>query len=118
MRLPAGTAGPVSLGEDAMSTTYRSVSWNSQKRRYDLVAGGCVLSFALVVLGAMATLGPEPTIETLLIRTIGATAFRGNDTMGATTSFESAVASGSNFQRFSPMDIAYLLRRLIYDEGR
>jgi DMSO/TMAO reductase YedYZ heme-binding membrane subunit len=58
-----------------MSTTYRSVSWNPQKRRYDLVAGGLILAFAGIVLGAQAMLRPELTIETLLIRTIGATAF-------------------------------------------
>jgi hypothetical protein len=42
----------------------------------------------------------------------------GNDTMSASTSFDSAAATGSNFQRFSPLDIAYLLRRLVFDEGK
>lgn len=58
-----------------MSTTYRSVSWNPQKRRYDLVAGSFSLAFAAIALGAQAVLRPELTIETLLIRTSGATAF-------------------------------------------
>ena len=58
-----------------MSTTYRAVAWNPQKRRYDLVAGGVILAFLVVVLGVQATLRPELTIETLLIRTLGATAF-------------------------------------------
>jgi nitrite reductase/ring-hydroxylating ferredoxin subunit/DMSO/TMAO reductase YedYZ heme-binding membrane subunit len=58
-----------------MSTTYRSVAWNPLKRRYDLVAGGLILGFFAVVLGAQAAARPELTIETLLIRTLGATAF-------------------------------------------
>jgi sulfoxide reductase heme-binding subunit YedZ len=58
-----------------MSTTYRAVAWNSQKRRYDLVAGGLLLAFLGVFLGVQVTLRPELTIETLLIRTLGAAAF-------------------------------------------
>ena len=58
-----------------MSTTYRAVPWNPQKRRYDLVAGGLIQAFLVVVLGVQATLRPELTIETLLIRTLGAAAF-------------------------------------------
>jgi nitrite reductase/ring-hydroxylating ferredoxin subunit/DMSO/TMAO reductase YedYZ heme-binding membrane subunit len=58
-----------------MSTTYRTVSWNPQKRRYDLVAAGLVVAFAATVLGVQAIIRPELTIETLLIRTLGAAAF-------------------------------------------
>ena len=58
-----------------MSTTYRAVSWNPYKRRYDLVAGGLILAFLVVVLVAQATLRPELTIETLAIRALGAAAF-------------------------------------------
>ena len=38
--------------------------------------------------------------------------------MGAATSFVSATATGTNRKFFSPLDRAYLLRRLIYDEGK
>jgi nitrite reductase/ring-hydroxylating ferredoxin subunit/DMSO/TMAO reductase YedYZ heme-binding membrane subunit len=58
-----------------MSTTYRTVAWNPLKRRYDLIAGGTILAFLAVALGAQAYLRPELTIETLLIRTLGAGAF-------------------------------------------
>ncbi len=58
-----------------MSTTYRTVSWNPLKRRYDLVAGGLILAFIGVFLGVQAVLRPELTIETLLIRALGAAAF-------------------------------------------
>jgi len=58
-----------------MSTTYRAVAWNPQKRRYDLIAAGLIGAFAAVVLGVQAIIRPELTIETLLIRTLGAAAF-------------------------------------------
>src|SRR5438552_7448357 len=58
-----------------MSTTYRTVAWNPQKRRYDLVAAGLIVAFLAVVLGVQATFRPELTIETLLIRALGAAAF-------------------------------------------
>src|SRR6266542_2281749 len=58
-----------------MSTTYRSVAWNPQKRRYDLVAAGLLLAFLVVFLSVQATLRPELTIETLLIRALAAAAF-------------------------------------------
>ena len=58
-----------------MSTTYRTVAWNPQKRRYDMVAAGLLLSFLIVFLGVQAALRPELTIETLLIRALAATAF-------------------------------------------
>jgi len=58
-----------------MSTTYRAVAWNPQKRRYDLVAAGLIAAFGSVVLGVQAITRPELTIETLLIRALGAAAF-------------------------------------------
>jgi nitrite reductase/ring-hydroxylating ferredoxin subunit/DMSO/TMAO reductase YedYZ heme-binding membrane subunit len=58
-----------------MSTGYRVVAWNPQKRRYDLIAGGIIVSFLAAVLGLQTLLHPELTIETLLIRALGATAF-------------------------------------------
>src|SRR3989454_1446906 len=58
-----------------MSTTYRAVAWNQQKRRYDVVAAGMIVAFGVVVLGVQAIVRPELTIETLLIRTLGAAAF-------------------------------------------
>ena len=58
-----------------MSTTYRTIAWNPLKRRYDLVAGGLVVAFLVVFLGVQATLRPELTIETLLIRALAAAAF-------------------------------------------
>lgn len=58
-----------------MSTTYRSVGWNPQKNRYDAIAGGSALGFLAIVVGVQAAVRPELTIETLLIRGLGATAF-------------------------------------------
>jgi sulfoxide reductase heme-binding subunit YedZ len=58
-----------------MSKTYRVVSWNPTKRRYDLVAGGIVLLFLAFFLVVQGVLRPELTIETLLIRALGAAAF-------------------------------------------
>ena len=58
-----------------MSATYRPVSWNPQKRRYDLVAGGFIVAFLVVAIALQAVLRPELTIETLLIRALGAAAF-------------------------------------------
>lgn len=58
-----------------MSVAYRTIAWNAQKRRYDTIAGALVVGFAAAVLGLQAWIRPELTIETLLIRTLGATAF-------------------------------------------
>lgn len=58
-----------------MSVTYRVVAWNPLKRRYDLVAGSLLVVFLVLVLAGQAILRPELTIETLLIRALGATAF-------------------------------------------
>jgi len=58
-----------------MSATYRAVSWNVEKQRYDRVAGGIIVVFLLLMGGLQAWLRPELTIETLLIRACGAAAF-------------------------------------------
>ena len=58
-----------------MSTTYRPVAWNPNKRRYDGVALGAIAGFLAVAIGAQEFLRPELTIETLLIRALGAAAF-------------------------------------------
>jgi nitrite reductase/ring-hydroxylating ferredoxin subunit len=58
-----------------MSITYRTVAWNPQKRRYDLIAGGLIAVFLVTSVGVQATLRPELTIETVLIRALGAAAF-------------------------------------------
>ncbi len=58
-----------------MSTSYRPVGWNPQKRRYDLVAASITAGFLVAVLAVQAVLRPELTIETLAIRALGATAF-------------------------------------------
>ena len=58
-----------------MSSAYRTIGWNANKRRYDLVAVslavGCLMLFAAI----QAVVNPALTIETLLIRALGATAF-------------------------------------------
>jgi sulfoxide reductase heme-binding subunit YedZ len=58
-----------------MTTTYRAIAWNPTKRRYDLVAGGVIATFLVILVVGEAGLRPELTIETLLIRALGATAF-------------------------------------------
>jgi len=58
-----------------MSATYRSIAWNPNKRRYDLVAAILIGGFIVIALSVPAVLRPELTIETLLIRTLGAAAF-------------------------------------------
>jgi len=44
--------------------------------------------------------------------------FLGNDIMGPFSYFTDDIATGFDFQRFSPLDIAYLRSRLGYDETR
>ena len=58
-----------------MSTTYRAVAWNPKKRRYDFIALGAIAGFLAIAIGVQAALRPELTIETLLIRALGAAAF-------------------------------------------
>lgn len=57
-----------------MSTSYRPISWNPLKRRYDAVAGTLIVGFLTVIVALQWWLRPELTIETLLIRGLGATA--------------------------------------------
>ncbi len=58
-----------------MSTTYRPISWNPYKLRYDAVIAASVSGFLGVFVAAEAVLRPELTIETLLIRALGSAAF-------------------------------------------
>jgi sulfoxide reductase heme-binding subunit YedZ len=58
-----------------MSTAYRAVGWNRQKRRYD-AAIGIAVALMLTTLAAGGWLvNPNATIETLLIRAFAMTAF-------------------------------------------
>lgn len=57
-----------------MSHAYRAVGWSRQKRRYDLfIALGVLVSLGAFV-GVGASLHPNATAETLLIRALGVTA--------------------------------------------
>lgn len=58
-----------------MSTTYRAVSWNPYKVRYDTALGVSVAGYLAVFLGLEAVIRPELTIETLLLRAFGSAAF-------------------------------------------
>lgn len=58
-----------------MSTSYRAVSWNANKRRYDAVAGAAIVGFLVASLGAQAVWDSTLTVETVMIRALGATAF-------------------------------------------
>ena len=48
-RLPPAIVSAEAIEGVAMSTTYRAVAWNPQKRRYDLVAAGLLLAFLVVL---------------------------------------------------------------------
>ena len=58
-----------------MSTTYRPVSWNPFKRRYDAILASTMAGYLAVFLGAQTLWRPELTIETLLLRALGSAAF-------------------------------------------
>jgi methionine sulfoxide reductase heme-binding subunit len=58
-----------------MSTTYRPVSWNPYKRRYDATVASVVAAYLGTFLLAESLLRPELTIETLLLRALGSAAF-------------------------------------------
>ena len=58
-----------------MSTTYRPVSWNPYKQRYDAVLAVTIASYLAVFLLAETLLRPELTIETLLLRALGSASF-------------------------------------------
>jgi sulfoxide reductase heme-binding subunit YedZ len=58
-----------------MSAGYRAISWNRQKRNYDLVLVGGIALYLATFLALGSMLHPNATIETLLIRAFGTAAF-------------------------------------------
>lgn len=58
-----------------MSLGYRAVQWNRQKRIYDLAIAGGVFTYLAAFLAVGATVRPQATIETLLVRAFGTLAF-------------------------------------------
>jgi methionine sulfoxide reductase heme-binding subunit len=58
-----------------MSVGYRAISWNPQKRTYDLVIAGSVALYLAVFVGLGLIVHPYATIETLLIRAFATAAF-------------------------------------------
>jgi sulfoxide reductase heme-binding subunit YedZ len=58
-----------------MSLSYKTVGWNTNKARYDRVAIGAAAAAAAVVAGGLALAAPALTIETVVIRALGVTAF-------------------------------------------
>jgi nitrite reductase/ring-hydroxylating ferredoxin subunit/DMSO/TMAO reductase YedYZ heme-binding membrane subunit len=58
-----------------MSTSYRAVGWNANKVRYDLVAGSAAVASVAAIAGTLVVRVPALTIETVLIRAFGITAF-------------------------------------------
>lgn len=58
-----------------MSTEYRAISWNRQKKFYDLLVFSLLLSYILLFVGIGTWQNPTATAETLLIRGFGTAAF-------------------------------------------
>ena len=58
-----------------MSAAYKAVNWNRQKFRYDGVLAAAVLATLLASVGVTLGLDTDATLETALIRGLGATAF-------------------------------------------
>src|SRR5215472_11054494 len=58
-----------------MSTEYRAISWNRQKKLYDLALVGFLSTYLLFFIGIGALRNPTATAETLLIRAFGTAAF-------------------------------------------
>src|SRR5438270_8358453 len=58
-----------------MSTEYRAISWNRQKKIYDVVVVALLLTYVLLFVGIGAWRNPTATAETLLIRAFGTAAF-------------------------------------------
>jgi methionine sulfoxide reductase heme-binding subunit len=58
-----------------MSTEYRAISWNRQKKIYDLVVASLLLTYIALFIGVGAWRNPTITAETLLIRAFGTSAF-------------------------------------------
>src|SRR5215471_9807227 len=58
-----------------MSTEYRAISWNRQKKIYDLVLVSLLCTYISVFVGMGTWRNPTATAETLLIRGFGTAAF-------------------------------------------
>src|SRR6185436_12493842 len=58
-----------------MAHTYRAVGWNRQKKIYDATLATVVAGFFALFVAASALAQPNATLETLLIRGFGVTAF-------------------------------------------
>src|SRR6266699_1697862 len=58
-----------------MSTEYRAISWNRQKKIYDIVVVSLLLTYVFLFVGVGAWRNPTATAETLLIRAFGTAAF-------------------------------------------
>jgi methionine sulfoxide reductase heme-binding subunit len=58
-----------------MSSEYRAISWNRQKKVYDLTVFLLLLTYVLLFVGIGAWRNPTATSETLLIRAFGTAAF-------------------------------------------
>ena len=58
-----------------MSTGYRAISWNRQKKVYDLAVASVLLTYIALFVGIGAWRNPTATAETLLIRAFGTVAF-------------------------------------------
>lgn len=58
-----------------MSETYRAVSWNANKRRYDAWIVSAVALYLGTFAGAMVLWYPQATVETVLIRAFGTLGF-------------------------------------------
>ena len=57
-----------------MSVSYQAVGWNRQKKIYDGVLAGGVALYLAIFVGLGATVHPNATAETLLIRALGTAA--------------------------------------------
>src|SRR5690348_16684007 len=54
-----------------MSTAYRAIGWNRQKRLYDGVVGASVLAYLATFVAGGCAIDPQTTVETLVIRACG-----------------------------------------------
>ena len=58
-----------------MGASYQSVLWNRQKRIYDLILSGFVISFISLFTTVTVIVNPDVTQETLIIRSTSTLAF-------------------------------------------
>ena len=58
-----------------MSAGYRAISWNSQKKQYDVVLVFGVVLYLAIFISFSTLVHPNATAETILIRAIGTAAF-------------------------------------------